>query len=124
MIYKPLLIAAMTLAAGCASMGDAHYADYAGPAVRQIQYSNLYNWQRTSDRSIVIWTRPKLAYLLTFSHDCSVLNGRVTIQIGDVAGIPGRLEAGTADVRVGNERCRVLAIQPIDLERMRRERHS
>ena len=124
MIRKTFLLVAIAMATACASAGTEHYVDYAGDSVREMQFSNLYNWQRISDRSIVVWTRPTVAYLLTFSHDCAVLDGRVTIQIGDIDGIPGRLQAGSGNVLIGGMRCRVTAIQPIDLERMRRERHS
>lgn len=122
---RTLAFAALALAGACASMGNQqHYADYAGASVNEVKYSHLYNWQRTGDRSIVIWTRPTVAYLLTLNHECSALDGRVTIAIGDVDGVQGRLQAGSGNVMVGGMRCRVVGIQPIDLDRMRRERPS
>ena len=122
---RTLAFAALTFAGACASMSNQqHYADYAGASVSEVNYSNLYNWQRTGDRSIVIWTRPTVAYLLTLNHECSALDGRVTIEIGDIDGVKGRLQAGSGNVMVSGMRCRVGAIQPIDLERMKRERRS
>lgn len=127
MNHKTMLVAALMLAgSGCASMGEPqlNYADYAGEAVPEISFSNLYNWQRTGDRSLVVWTKPSAAYLLTTKHDCDALAGRVTVEIGGVDGIAGRLQAGMGDVIVGQLRCRVLSIQPIDLERMNRDRRA
>lgn len=120
---RTLLFAALAFVGACASMGSQQrYADYAGASVNEVQYSHLFNWQRTGDRSIVIWTRPTVAYLLTLNHECSALDGRVTIEIGDIDGVQGRLQSGSGNVLVGGMRCRVVGIQPIDLDRMRRER--
>lgn len=124
MLRKSLLIGALALA-GCASTGIRQsYADYAGPSIKEFKYSTLYNWQRASDRTVVVWTRPTEAYLLTMSHDCIGLDGRVTIQMGDIDGIPGRLQAGSGKILVGNMRCTIIGIQPVDLLRMRKERQS
>lgn len=98
----------------------ADYAAYAGEPVREIRFSQLYNWQRTGDKSMVVWTKPSTAYLLTLANRCDALAGRVTVEIGGVDGIKGRLEAGMGDVIVGQLRCRVDQIQPIDLAAMKR----
>jgi hypothetical protein len=120
-----LLLAATTLAvSACASVGRpaVNYAEYAGPAIPEFTFSQLYNWQRTGDKSLVVWTKPSTAYLLTLRNNCDALNGRVTVEIGGVDGVKGRLQAGSGDVIVGQLRCSVETIQPLDLERMRRDR--
>jgi hypothetical protein len=99
------------------------YAAYAGPPVPEISFTQLYNWQRTGDRSMMIWTKPSTAYLLTLRNNCDALRGRVTVEVGGVDGIRGRLQAGSGDVIVGQLRCRVEQIQPVDLGRMKLARH-
>jgi hypothetical protein len=122
-----LLLAATALAvSACASMGQPaiNYADYAGPAIPEFTFSQLYNWQRTGDKSVVVWTKPSTAYLLTLKHNCDALRGRVTVEIGGVDGIQGRLQAGSGDVIVGQLRCSVETIQPLDLQRLHRDQRS
>ena len=114
--------ATMVLAlSACAGMGQSRpdYAAYAGPPVPEISFTQLYNWQRTGDRTMMIWTKPSTAYLLTLRNNCDGLRGRVTVEIGGVDGIQGRLQAGMGDVIVGQLRCRVEQIQPVDLDRMK-----
>lgn len=123
----PVVGLALALAlAACASMTGPriNYADYAGQAIPEFSFTSLYNWQRTGDKSVVVWTRPSTAYLLTLRNNCDALSGRVTVEIGGVDGIRGRLQAGSGDVIIGQLRCRVVAIQPIDLERIKRDRRS
>lgn len=98
------------------------YAAYAGEAIPEFRYSQLYNWQSTSDRTLVVWTRPSKAYLLTLRNHCGALAGNYALQIGSVDGIDGRVQAGYATVLVGQLRCTVDTIQPIDLARMKAER--
>ena len=100
------------------------YAAYAGEPVKEIKFSQLYNWQRVNDRQLVVWTKPSTAYLLSLRHDCDALSGRVTVEIGGVDGIQGRLQAGMGDVIVGQLRCRVDTIQPLDLARMNADRKA
>lgn len=115
------LLASLVLAASaCASTGTrTDYAAYAGEPVPEFRYTQLYNWQRTGDKSVVVWTKPSTAYLLTLRHDCAELIGRTQIQIGGVDGIEGRIQAGYGDVIVGQLKCRIDRIQPLDLARMR-----
>ena len=109
--------------AGCAGgMRRTNYPAYAGEPVPQFRYTHLYNIQRASDRSLVVWTKPSTAYLLTLAHNCDALSGRVTVEIGGVDGIQGRLQAGTGEVIIGQMRCRVSQIQPLDLAAMKAAR--
>lgn len=98
------------------------YAAYAGDPIPEFRYTRLYNWQRTGDKTVVIWTKPSTAYLLTTRNTCDALSGRVTIEIGGVDGIEGRLQAGSGDIIVGQLRCRVVSIQPLDLQRLKADR--
>lgn len=98
------------------------YAAYAGDPIPEFRFTKLYNWQRTGDKTLVIWTKPSTAYLLTTRNTCDALSGRVTVEIGGVDGIEGRLQAGSGDIIVGQLRCRVVAIQPLDLKRLKADR--
>ena len=97
-------------------------AAYAGAPIKEFKFAHLYNWQRTGNKSMVVWTKPSTAYLLTLANNCDALAGRVTVEIGGVDGIQGRLQAGMGDVIVGQLRCRVSQIQPIDLVAMKAAR--
>ena len=98
------------------------YAAYAGDPIPAFKFSQLYNWQRTGDKTMVVWTKPSTAYLLTLRNNCNALSGRATVEIGGVDGIEGRLQAGMGDVIIGQMRCRVMAIQPLDLVRLKADR--
>jgi hypothetical protein len=116
-----LLLAAVAGAAQ-AKHHATDYAAYAGAPIKEFKFSQLYNWQRTGDKQMVVWTRPSTAYLLTLRNNCDALAGRVTVEIGGVDGIQGRLQAGSGDVIVGQLRCRVETIQPLDLARMKADK--
>jgi Family of unknown function (DUF6491) len=94
------------------------YAAYAGEPVREFRFTQLYNWQRVTDRQMVVWTKPSTAYLLNLRNNCDAMTGRVTVQLGGVDGVQGRLRE-TDDVIVGDLHCRVESIQPLDLVRMK-----
>ena len=98
------------------------YAPYAGDPIPEFKFNKLYNWQRTGDKTMVVWTKPSTAYLLTLRNNCDALSGRATVEIGGVDGIDGRLQAGSGDIIIGQLRCRVVAIQPLDLVRMKADR--
>lgn len=126
---KPRLVliatVAVALVAGTAfAKKTQHYVDYAGDPVQSVKYANLYNWQRTGNKSIAVWTKPSTAYLLTLKNNCDALTGQVKIEIGGVDGIGGKLQAGTDDVVIGGVRCRITQIQPIDLQKMKADRQA
>jgi hypothetical protein len=121
-----LFAAAATLvAAGTASAGSrgTDYAAYAGDPVKEIRYYQIYNWQRTGKEHLVIWTKPSTAYLLTVPKSCAkLIDTRMTIEIGGVASIKGRLQAGSDDVLIGDLHCRINEIRPIDMARLKAAR--
>jgi hypothetical protein len=122
---RNLLLGALmaTLAFGAqAKIKRVDYAAYAGDSISEFRYTKLYNWQRTGDKSLVVWTKPSTAYLLTLRNNCDALTSRYQIQIGGVDGIETRVRAGTDNVHVGQLMCRIEAIQPLDLVRMKAER--
>lgn len=116
----PLLIAALALGAGAVQAKRINYADYAGEPVSQFRYTQLYNWQRSDDRTMVLWTKPSEAYLLTFANDCGEMAGKYQIQIGGVASIGGIVRTGDKVVIPGRTSCRIAEIRPIDLVRLKK----
>ena len=114
-----LVLALAVATPALAGRDHANYAAYAGEPIPEFKFTQLYNWQRTGDKTMVLWTRPSTAYLLTLANQCDALDSRVTLQVGGVDGISGRLQAGTGDVIIGQLHCRVQQIQPIDLVAMK-----
>lgn len=119
-----LLGSAIALPACAATPHRVDYAAYAGDPIPQFTYTHLYNWQRSSDRSLVVWTKPSTAYLLTLRSACYPLSGRMTFHIGGVDSIDQRLVAGKGEVMVGEMHCRVDRIQPVDLAAMKLARRG
>ena len=121
----PLLAGlALALAGTAVAKSSLHYADYAGQEVREMRFASIYNWQRVDNRTLVVWTRPSVAYLLTLGNECFPLQGSYQIQIGDVDDVRGRVQVNSGSVRVGQLNCKIVAIQPIDLVAMKQARKS
>ena len=121
-----VLVLALSAALPAAAKQHSHvnYAAYAGEAIPEFKFTQLYNWQRTGDKTMVVWTKPSTAYLLTLANTCDALDSRVTLQVGGVDGVTGRLQAGSGDVIIGQLHCRVQQIQPIDLVALRASKSS
>jgi hypothetical protein len=118
------LALATSASAGSGSKG-VDYASYAsGDQLQEIKFFQLYNWHRSTDQQVVLWTKPSEAYLVDLVHKCDALRGgRVVIEVGGVAGVPGRLRTND-DLIVGQMKCRVAGIRSIDLDAMKAARKS
>jgi hypothetical protein len=121
-----VLLAGLLLATAASADGHRNRIDYAayatGEPLREIKFFQLYNWQRSSDKAVVLWTKPSEAYYLTLAHTCDELrSGRVVVQVGGVAGVPGMLRVND-DLLVGQMKCRVSGIQAMDLQAMKQDR--
>jgi hypothetical protein len=117
-----LVLALATALPAAAKHKQPDYAAYAGEPIPEIRFTQLYNWQRVGNKSMVLWTKPSTAYLLTLANNCDPPQSRVTVQVGGVDGVHGRLQAGTGDVLIGQLQCRVQQIQPIDLVAMKADK--
>jgi hypothetical protein len=124
-----VLLAGLLVATAASATGGhknrIDYASYAnGEPLQEIQFFQLYNWQRSTDKSVVVWTKPSEAYYLTLAHNCTELrSGTVAIQVGGVAAFPGRLRVND-DLLVGQIKCKVTGIQAMDLDAMKRDRKA
>ena len=120
--------AGLALAASAqAGFGGARtdYAAYAvGEPLRSINYYQLYNWHRSTDEQVVVWTKPSEAYMLSLAHQCDELRGAVvSIAVGGVAAVPGKLMVGD-DLLVGQIKCRIAGIQALDLKTLEADRKA
>lgn len=113
--------------AACSSMGkregrggkEARFEAAAGEPVKHFNYLSLYSWEPLSDGSLAIWTRPKEAWLLTVTQPCLDLNYVQSIGLSALLGH----NVGTMDyVLVGDQRCRIMTIRPLDVEKLRETR--
>ena len=120
---KLLAFAAGLALASAAHAGGSARVDYSlyatGDQLQEIKFFQLYNWHRSTDKQVVLWTKPGEAYLVDLVHDCDALRGgRVVIEVGGVAGVPGRLRTND-DLLVGGMKCRVAGLRAIDLKAMK-----
>ena len=126
--FKAILVAVSILAmSACASVSakSVDYAQYAGTAIPEVRFQQpLYNWQRIDDKSLVVWTRPSEAYLLTLKPNCNALRTAKAVAVSDRDGMNGRMIAGSTDLVAGVMRCRIETIQPIDQKRLEADRKS
>ena len=118
------LALAASASAGTGSRG-VDYAAYAtGDQLQEIKFFQLYNWHRSTDKQVVLWTKPSEAYLIDLVHTCDALRGgNVVVEVGGVAGVPGRLRTND-DLFVGQMKCRVAGIRALDLQAMKADRKN
>lgn len=125
---RSVLVAVSILAlSACASVSakSVDYVQYAGAAIPEVRFQQgLYNWQRIDDKSVVVWTRPSEAYLLTLKPSCTELRMTHAVAVSDRDGTSGRMVAGSTDLLAGIMRCRIETIQPIDQKRLEADRKS
>lgn len=114
------LAALLTVACAHAAGKHTDYAQFAGEPITSFRYTNLYNWQRVGDHDVALWTKPSEAYLLDLVDNCQPVESRYTVEIGGVASVGGVARVGD-DVNFGPLHCRILAIRPIDLARMKQK---
>ena len=115
---------AVSAAAG-AKQKQIDYRDYAvGEPLQEINYYQLYNWQRSTDEAVVLWTKPSQAYVIELANRCEALNsGSARIVIGGVADPRNRLKVNDILV-VGTMRCKVAGIRALDIEAVKRDRKA
>ena len=118
------LALAASATAGSGSRGIDYSAYATGEQLQEVKFFQLYNWHRSTDKQVVLWTKPSEAYLVDLVHDCDALRGgRVVIEVGGVAGVPGRLRTND-DLIVGPTKCRVAGIRAIDLKAIKADKEA
>jgi Family of unknown function (DUF6491) len=105
------------------SKGDrllSKYEPYIGEPIDSFTALQRDSWQPISRTQLVLWTTMNDAYLLTVSDLCPELPFAETVGVTTTTS-----SITTYDfIVVRNARCRIMQIQPIDVERMRADRHA
>ena len=118
-------LALVTAASAKEKAGAVEHSSYfpyaTGEPLPEIRYSELHNWEPDSDRSIILWTRPGRAYLVTFENDCWDLRHAKTIKVANLAAFEKRLRT-TDELQFDAIKCPVGEIRAIDLDAMKRDR--
>jgi hypothetical protein len=122
------LAAGLALAASAGANANAtkaeehssYFAYATGEPLPEIRYSELHNWQRDSDSSVILWTRPNRAYLVTLENECWDLRNAKTLKVAGVDAFERRLRT-TDELQFDARKCPVGEIRAIDLEAMKRD---
>ena len=124
-----VLAAGLALASAAAANPDqpaavahsSYFAYATGEPLPEIRYTELHNWQRDSDSSVIVWTRPNRAYLVTLENECWDLRNAKTIKVAGVDAFERRLRT-TDELQFDGRKCPVQDIRAIDLDAMKRDR--
>ncbi len=119
------------IASGCATTGGGierskadrlldRYEPYLGEPVKSFTALQKDSWQPISRTQLVLWTTINDAYLITVTGNCHQLPFAQTV------GVTSTTSAITTfdSVIVRGDRCPITQIQPIDVRRMRADRHD
>ena len=115
-----LVLAVLSASADRATARDAHeavdkYLPYAGEPVDRFQYTQLQKWVLLDEYRIVVWPRLNQAFLLRVDPPCQELEWAQQIGLTSSANVVSRR---FDSVIVGDEKCRINEIRPIDLKAM------
>ena len=124
-----ILAAGLALATSAAANPDkpaatehsSYYAYAGGESLPEIRWSELYNWERDSDSSVILWTRPSRAYLVTLKSDCWDLSHAKSIKLNNLDAFERRLRPN-GTLQFGSSKCVVSDIKAVDLDAMKRDR--
>lgn len=129
MTTRTLLVLVLTalLTSACGSLKRneqepvlAKYEPYVGEPIRGFTSFRLSSWQSVSRTQLILWTGVNEAYLVTVWDTCPDLQYTETIRVTSTTS-----EVSTFDqVLVGNDRCQIQHIQPIDVRRMRADHEA
>jgi hypothetical protein len=92
------------------------YQDAAGEPVGSFRYFSLHSWTPLGREHIAIWARPREAWLLELSPLCLDLDFARSIALTSSI---NRVHARFDSVLVGEDRCRIQSIRPIDVKKLR-----
>jgi len=124
-----VLVAGLALASAAAANPNkqeaaehsSYFAYATGESLQEIRYTELHNWQRDSDSSVILWTRPNRAYLVTLENECWDLRNAKALKVAGVDAFERRLRP-TDELQFDGRKCPVEEIRAIDLDAMKRDR--
>jgi hypothetical protein len=113
-------MAAATLFAGCANMRKSQldYHEYTGEPVKSFYMNNFDGWTPVSKDEVVVWSGINQAYMLKVTGYCPDLQFANAIAVTSTANTVDKFEK----VIVGNERCFIQEIRPVDVKQMKTDR--
>jgi hypothetical protein len=120
------LVAALTLSAcagGLARKDEVglNYIDYAGEPVDTVRtLSEINGWTPVSRTQLVIWTGVNEAWLLKVWDNCRDLTFANSISVTR----SGRQITTFDKVQVGDDRCLITEIRPVDVKQMKADRKA
>jgi hypothetical protein len=95
----------------------ARYMDYAGQPVDSFSMlGGIDSWQSLGDNRLVVRTGVNKAYLLTVAQPCINLDFANAISLTSTGSTVSR---GFDAVRIGDERCQITDIRPVDYKAVR-----
>jgi hypothetical protein len=126
-----VLLAGLALAASSAASEktaaaekhSSYYAYAGGDSLPEIRWSELHNWERDSDSSVILWTRPSRAYLVTLKSDCWDLSHAKAIKLNGIDAFERRLRPNDT-LQFGTSKCVVSDIKAVDLDAMKRDNRA
>lgn len=127
--WIPLSMAVLTAACAQqppreASAHRAHaaidYAKYVQRTVPWFNFTSLYSWDSNQLGSVVVWTNPRAAYLLTTAGPC--LGLQTTAGIIGLTSRDGLVSSNQDAVLAGGDRCQIMRIEQLDAKAIRAAR--
>lgn len=123
----PVLLAALALA-GCASGltrkddgAQSNYLDYAGEPVDAVpSMGRVTGWSSISRTQLVIWTGVNEAWLLKVWDTCDDLTFANSIAVSRSGSRITKFDT----VLVGDDRCQITEIRPVDVKQMKADRKA
>lgn len=98
------------------------FEPYLQDPVDQFDFPSLYKSQAVGTDKVVVWPSADAAYLLTVQTPCDQLQS--TAQIGLTSQASHTVTRQVDAVIAGSDRCRILEIEPIDVQRMEGRPHK
>jgi len=92
------------------------YARYVQDTVPWFQFASLYDWNSNRPDSVVVWTNPRQAYLLSLAGPCTGLQGAFTIGLTSHTGL---VSSNRDYVIAHRDRCAIMRIQRLDARAIR-----
>ena len=123
MAFAALVIAAGTVQADTrATMQETldHYSPYLGEPVQGFTFWSLHRWKLAGPEKVIVWPTVKDAWLVTVEKPCPQLEWERGIGFGSQQS--HQVQVRIDHLEVGNQRCRIEEIRPIDLEAMKKPR--
>ena len=94
---------------------------YAGEPTDRFSYpQRLRGWHPIDREHLYVRTGPTSAYLLTVAGGCIGLNTTHSLGLTNSTG-RGVVTSGLDEVRLQQDRCRIMEIRPLDLARMQED---